>query len=1018
MMYQRFNFNVNGAHEAVWLLTKIGSRKKMNCTENYQDLLLYFKKIESEINSAFEKNGRISTQKKSFKTPPYQIGLSKIEEEKLKMPTSQTTTDRPASPPTSDSEDIELNLKILLKLNKDIQSDLSELLANHKPLNENPASDYRFCHHSSNFNGYGHLNGFQDDSNLEFNHFENLAYDEKRSIDIDTLSDLGSNSLSTISTAHVATQTSPSPSESSTNLTWSSSSPGSDTESSEGSDHWGNGYSKRSWTNGKSSSAPVLEKVSPSLQVNKQSRSQSDRHLAEIEAAEACKWLRATGFPQYAQMYEDMQFPIDLNQAEQDHLFLEADVLNSLFRRLQILNNCAHLHQQRVTHTDESDDEFCALSKNWTYESDTRRWSRTCSKGPYPNLEEISKRFESGSFSSQERDDVFEKCTQSPKEKLRRAGSSKFRRRKEGAFLSEREPPLENISPIGSLKILELNHISDSELTPRHQRKVRTKSFDKTETWPHTPHSIDRVTWHKPPERGAAQLEEPDGENSQSGVDEIPLNQLSSTQLQMLRKLALLKLTAHMEKHCPSHRSGWNWDLPKFIRKMKAPVYKDKNVFGVPLTITLQRTGQVLPRNIEEALRWLQQNATDQLGIFRKPGVKSRIQALRNLVETNVCVDFSDQQAYDVADMVKQYFRDLPETLLTNKLSETFILIFQYVPVYLRRESVLCALLLMPDEHVEVLQALLHFLLSIAKHSQINQMNENNLAMCFAPSLFHYSPTYKQNVGSPHPKELAENKAGNDCLYYFLKNFNRIFKVPQEFIKQCKSSELNDSKAKLLNDLGSETGGWREYLNECQANLLKEAKDKQRGWVSVSGYHPRVEIAYKKVADGIPLRLWKVTADIEAPPLEVLHRLIRERHVWDPDLHSAKIVTQLEQNSEIFQFVRRSVAPRPNEEYCVVRTWRTNLSKDACLLVETSVEHPDAPAVPHSNRGLILASRYLIEPCGSGKSRLLHLSRVDTLGRSPEWYQKHYGHLQSSFVANIQASFSTHQNSSGPESKV
>jgi hypothetical protein len=26
--------------------------------------------------------------------------------------------------------------------------------------------------------------------------------------------------------------------------------------------------------------------------------------VAEIEAAEACKWLRAAGFPQYAQMYE------------------------------------------------------------------------------------------------------------------------------------------------------------------------------------------------------------------------------------------------------------------------------------------------------------------------------------------------------------------------------------------------------------------------------------------------------------------------------------------------------------------------------------------------------------------------------------------------------------------------------------------------------------------------------------------------------------------------------------------
>lgn len=27
-------------------------------------------------------------------------------------------------------------------------------------------------------------------------------------------------------------------------------------------------------------------------------------YVSEIEAAEACKWLKAAGFPQYAQMYE------------------------------------------------------------------------------------------------------------------------------------------------------------------------------------------------------------------------------------------------------------------------------------------------------------------------------------------------------------------------------------------------------------------------------------------------------------------------------------------------------------------------------------------------------------------------------------------------------------------------------------------------------------------------------------------------------------------------------------------
>lgn len=35
------------------------------------------------------------------------------------------------------------------------------------------------------------------------------------------------------------------------------------------------------------------------------------------------------------------------------------------------------------------------------------------------------------------------------------------------------------------------------------------------------------------------------------------------------------------------------------------------------------------------------------------------------------------QQAYDVADMIKQYFRELPDALLTAKMSDTFIAIFQ-----------------------------------------------------------------------------------------------------------------------------------------------------------------------------------------------------------------------------------------------------------------------------------------------------------------------------------------------------
>lgn len=66
-----------------------------------------------------------------------------------------------------------------------------------------------------------------------------------------------------------------------------------------------------------------------------------------------------------------------------------------------------------------------------------------------------------------------------------------------------------------------------------------------------------------------------------------------------------------------------------------------------------------------------------QVGIFRKPGVRSRIQKLRELHENDEDVQYDTFGPCDIADMVKTYFRELPEVLLTNKLSEIFITICQ-----------------------------------------------------------------------------------------------------------------------------------------------------------------------------------------------------------------------------------------------------------------------------------------------------------------------------------------------------
>lgn len=58
-----------------------------------------------------------------------------------------------------------------------------------------------------------------------------------------------------------------------------------------------------------------------------------------------------------------------------------------------------------------------------------------------------------------------------------------------------------------------------------------------------------------------------------------------------------------------------------------------------------------------------------------------------------------------------------------------------------------------------------------------------------------------------------------------------------------------------------------------------------------------------------------------------------------------------------------------------LRTWRTNFPKGACVLLATSVDHDRAPVA--GVRVNVLLSRYLIEPCGTGKSKLTYMCRID-----------------------------------------
>ncbi|XP_035266247.1 stAR-related lipid transfer protein 13-like isoform X3 [Anguilla anguilla] len=499
----------------------------------------------------------------------------------------------------------------------------------------------------------------------------------------------------------------------------------------------------------------------------------------------------------------------------------------------------------------------------------------------------------------------------------------------------------------------------------------------------------------------------------------LEINRQAAAQLNLLQKFSLLRLTATMERYSVPSKQGWSWTVPKFMKRSKAPDYRDKNVFGVPPLVNVQRSGQPLPQSIQQAMRYLRSRCRDQVGIFRKSGVKSRIQALRRLNEASPDhVDYEGQSAYDVADMLKQYFRDLPEPVFTAKLTETFLQIYQWVPKEQQLQAAQAAVILLPDESREVLQTLLYFLSDIAS-ALGNQMTAGNLAVCLAPSIFHLNVSKKEGssprlihgrntTNKPDHRDLNENMAATHGLGHMIVECKKLFQIPPDMMLQSRNSYLAaDTHPLPLHGLGINLKGepvdYRAFLEDSIQCLLREMAEKSRGWHSATA-PSNTELAYKKVGDRPPIRLWRSSTEIEAAPTAVLHRVLRERHLWDDDLLHSRVIEALESNTEVFHYVTDSMAPHPRRDFVVLRRWRSDLPRGACLLVSSSVDH-DAARLEAGLQALLLTSRWLIEPVGPGRSRLTHYCRADLRGRSPEWYNKVFGHLCAVEVARIRDSF-------------
>ncbi|GAB7353488.1 hypothetical protein MBLNU459_g3939t1 [Dothideomycetes sp. NU459] len=196
-----------------------------------------------------------------------------------------------------------------------------------------------------------------------------------------------------------------------------------------------------------------------------------------------------------------------------------------------------------------------------------------------------------------------------------------------------------------------------------------------------------------------------------------------------------------------------------------------KPVFGVGLEELFRRDGTAVPMVVYQCMQAVDLFGLDVEGIYRLSGTASHVQQIKALFDHDSArVDFRNPAAFyhdvnSVAGLLKQFFRDLPDPLMTHAHYSRFIEAARLDDDVIRRDTVHAVINDLPDSHYATLRALVLHLSRVNERSDHNRMSTSNLAICFAPSL----------MGSHTGPQIADASLQARVLDTILTNTYQIF---------------------------------------------------------------------------------------------------------------------------------------------------------------------------------------------------------------------------------------------------
>jgi hypothetical protein len=169
-----------------------------------------------------------------------------------------------------------------------------------------------------------------------------------------------------------------------------------------------------------------------------------------------------------------------------------------------------------------------------------------------------------------------------------------------------------------------------------------------------------------------------------------------------------------------------------------------------------------IPRLIVKCIEMVDQDGLRETGIYRVCCVTSDLQKLRHQFDRHYHRGeemLAEKNVHVAANLLKLFFRELPEPLFTSTHYKQFLHAIQLTDMDNQRVTLLKTVESINSDNRRVLYYLLDHLIRVSQYSDINMMHLENLAVVFGPTLMRPSNLLVTNYFAGSNQRL--NTAGN-----------------------------------------------------------------------------------------------------------------------------------------------------------------------------------------------------------------------------------------------------------------